>query len=365
MQKILYLMHVPWGWIKQRPHFVAEYLAEDFNVTVVLRKTYRSGKLVTNSAVSKVNFKQLFVLPGKRFDFVSRINNLLVKYQLRHCIANYDCVWITHPELFESVREILPQNIKLIYDCMDDALEFPLVSSNKSIRTHLANIESLLVERSNVIFTSSENLRLKLFQRYARHENIHVVNNGICLPEDSSENNDLMLLEADNIIDSITTKKIIYIGTISEWFDFDLLLRSLSEFSNITYVLVGPTEVPIPEHKQIVHVPPIEHRFIFKFMDKADALVMPFKVNELVLSVNPVKVYEYIYSGKPSIVTSYCETEKFKDLVYLYASPIEFCDSLERALYVDNPNKISDSERMAFGRNNTWRSRVNTMLDKL
>lgn len=24
-KKILYLMHVPWGWIKQRPHFLQSY----------------------------------------------------------------------------------------------------------------------------------------------------------------------------------------------------------------------------------------------------------------------------------------------------------------------------------------------------
>ena len=42
--KILYLMHVPWGWIKQRPHFFAEYLANDFAVDVYFRKPTRIRK---------------------------------------------------------------------------------------------------------------------------------------------------------------------------------------------------------------------------------------------------------------------------------------------------------------------------------
>lgn len=40
MKQILYLMHVPWGWIKQRPHFFAEYLAKDLIVDVYYKKLY-------------------------------------------------------------------------------------------------------------------------------------------------------------------------------------------------------------------------------------------------------------------------------------------------------------------------------------
>ena len=39
MKHILYLMHIPWGWIKQRPHFFAEKLAEDAVVDVSLAQT--------------------------------------------------------------------------------------------------------------------------------------------------------------------------------------------------------------------------------------------------------------------------------------------------------------------------------------
>jgi hypothetical protein len=34
MKKILYFMHVPWGLIKQRPHFLAEKLADLYKVDV-------------------------------------------------------------------------------------------------------------------------------------------------------------------------------------------------------------------------------------------------------------------------------------------------------------------------------------------
>ena len=41
MKKILYLMHVPWGWIKQRPHFIAENLSKYYKVNVFYKKAYK------------------------------------------------------------------------------------------------------------------------------------------------------------------------------------------------------------------------------------------------------------------------------------------------------------------------------------
>jgi hypothetical protein len=40
---------------------------------------------------------------------------------------------------------------------------------------------------------------------------------------------------------------------------------------------------------------------IKSIMAEADILFMPFQVTDLIQSVNPVKLYEYIYSNKASI----------------------------------------------------------------
>lgn len=57
MKRILYLMHIPWGWIKQRPHFFAEYLSEDCCIDVCYRKsnTVSRKKLLTSKDVEKKN----------------------------------------------------------------------------------------------------------------------------------------------------------------------------------------------------------------------------------------------------------------------------------------------------------------------
>ena len=44
MKQILYLMHIPWGWIKQRPHFFAEKLAKDIIVDVKYKQPFKVAK---------------------------------------------------------------------------------------------------------------------------------------------------------------------------------------------------------------------------------------------------------------------------------------------------------------------------------
>ena len=44
MKKILYVMHISWGWIKQRPQFIAEELAKTCEVDVYYRMSNHNKK---------------------------------------------------------------------------------------------------------------------------------------------------------------------------------------------------------------------------------------------------------------------------------------------------------------------------------
>ncbi len=51
-QSILYLMHIPWGWIKQRPHFIAEILSNFYSVNLFCEKG-REKNNITKSTKKK------------------------------------------------------------------------------------------------------------------------------------------------------------------------------------------------------------------------------------------------------------------------------------------------------------------------
>jgi hypothetical protein len=356
---MIYLMHVPWGWIKQRPHFVAEHLSKYFDVKVCYLHHVRKPFRGVNHEVGNITVKKVYVFPSRH------LNEFLGPFQLAGIMKKSKFVWLTHPLMFRFIRKKLQPNQYLIYDCMDDVMEFPRDARNKRLAENIFVMEREICNRANIVFATSEYLKKKLTVRYGVQEKIHVVNNGIQLYEDGeTEAPDL----SPNITSAFESKKIkiAYLGTIAEWMDFNLITESLARLENIEYFFFGHQEVGIPRHERIHYFGPVSHESIPHIMAMTDVLVMPFILNELVMSVDPVKVYEYISSGKPSLVIRYPETEKFADYVYLYDSVDEFCDILQ--VLIDSKLKKVKAEQdvcLRYARNNTWALRVSDIVCQL
>ncbi len=225
----------------------------------------------------------------------------------------------------------------------------------------LFNLEKTLCKRADILISSADYLKQKLIKRYNLNRKIDVINNASAEINSIDENISLPP-KIQDIFSTTETKKLVYIGTISNWFDFDLMIKIVANNKNIALVIFGPFDTIIPEHERIIYHKPVEHKYIFSIMQKADALIMPFKLNELVKSVNPVKAYEYIYSGKPVILRKYNETEKFEDFCYLYET---FSDLIKLIQQLPENKLIAKQERqncIRFIENNTWDKRVKSIL---
>ena len=101
----------------------------------------------------------------------------------------------------------------------------------------------------------------------------------------------------------------------------------------------------------------IERKYIFTIMSFANVLIMPFKVNELIRSVNPVKIYEYIYAAKFIIVSKYEETEKFSKFVSFYTTKEDFSTLISGLAVGEKECLIDKDEMKAFALANTWNFR--------
>lgn len=360
MKRVLYLIHLPWGWVKQRFHFIAEGLADYFDVRVIYEKQYiYKHKLVRHERTVNLTIQEVFKLPYVASAFFLKLNSAIVRNQLRKIIDGYDFVWLTHPNLFDRIQGIVPERIRLIYDCMDDYLEFSYVKSHPRFFDMTFENEKALIEASDIVFSSSASLKRKLCERYGSDEKIHVINNGISLDESAGRKAADEVLPA-RVAEALGMKgtKIVYIGGISDWVDFDLIIASLEACKGINYLLFGPSEIKIPEHERLLHLGPIQHKYVFNVMERADALVMPFKLNELVLSVNPVKLYEYIYGCKPSLSVKYGETEQFGDYVYLYDTKEEYLEMVSRIERGRLSLKAGCEQYRRFAMDNTWKKRA-------
>jgi glycosyltransferase involved in cell wall biosynthesis len=199
----------------------------------------------------------------------------------------------------------------VIYDCIDDKLAFSNVP--KWMKIYL----DILIEKSHLIFVTSSNLYRKIAEK--RKDNVYLIGNGVDVALFKKAMTDIATPE-----DVKEVKKPIvgYIGAIDEWLDFDLIKTIATVYHDILIVLLGPV---LPKAKKEVNVLEKFNNIFFvgkksydmlpEYLKAFDVCIIPFKINKLTVSANPVKLYEYLASGKNVVSTALPERkiyEKYK-----------------------------------------------------
>jgi teichuronic acid biosynthesis glycosyltransferase TuaH len=351
-------MNVDWDWAKQRPHFIAEHLSDSHDVIILYPYSWRRSQLNANPK-SHLRVFPFFRIPlGGKSSFVRGFNLFVLKIMAKILFSWRlpDIIWICSPEFFR----ILPKNFSatLIYDCMDDFLAFP---ANTKRKEELAVCENALISASSLVFCPTENLKSKLISRSQNAEKFHIIHNA-CEPTafyQSSE--DIRVNRLDNFF------VLGYIGTVSSWFDFDALISLVDAIQSIEIHIVGPIEnltYSLPQHERIKYLGSVKHIDIKTYVNKFDALIMPFKVTDLIQSVDPVKLYEYIYFNKPIISVWYQELERFSKFVDFYNNKDQLIEIVNKYLGNSAKRKYSAASREIFIKENTWASRIELIEER-
>ncbi len=347
-KRILYVSHVDWGWIKQRPQHLAEELERFFDVTVVFNGNWRRKGLVNQFRVGR-SCIPLPRLPLRgRVPLIAMFDLLITRAVLRVAIwlTRPEYVWLTWPDL----NSFLPARIKasLIYDCMDNALAFP----HEGVRAaRLEAMERALIARADVVFASSERLRSVLQSRYGPLKTYYLLRNAF---------NGELLPESGPPQHSAKVYKIGYCGTIAQWCDWGLLVKLVDALPSVEVHLIGAHDLgaSVIPHTRIIWHGPVEHSKLPAIMGEFDCLILPFVVTPLIESVDPVKLYEYINFGKPIVAVYYDEIARFAPFVHFYRTHEEALDLVARLATGDLGRKYSEAERQTFLVANSWTERA-------
>ncbi|MCQ5202277.1 hypothetical protein [Mordavella massiliensis] len=338
--KIMYLTHVNWFWIFQRPQILALFLERDFEVTVYSKQVLFKPRLSKNNK-RPMRLKRIIQLPKENHIIVFKHINKWIVDRTMNKMHLYDAVWICHPTQYVNIPE--DYHGLVIYDCMDNHGALVSEENKPIIRT----LEDKLIERADVIFASSNYLQDQVLAGKASF----LVRNGY------------------NYIESFppvaTNKKktynIGYFGTISAWFDFDLLRSSLELFENVQYRLIGPNDTSFSGEEKITLEGVVQHSELGNAIKDYDALIMPFVVNDIILAVDPVKLYEYISFGKCVISVWYPEIDRFDPYVYFYRDSYEYAELLTELVRNGFKPKYNETQQIEFLQENTWEARYKTI----
>ncbi|MBB1363369.1 hypothetical protein H5125_14575 [Shewanella sp. SR44-4] len=346
-KKVLYISHIDWNWIKQRPQFIAEGL-EDKNINV--KKMYQfsfSRKLLQKNGkrVDK-NLFPFFKLPfSNRSELLNRVSTHLLKLYFRFVILLFkpDYVWLTHPTLIAYIPD--SRSFKLIYDCMDDNAEFH--EKNCWQYNNITRFDKACINSSDYVFCTSSWLQEKIANKYNIKASL-------------SRNAFGGKIITEEVIPPAEVRNMAYFGTISNWFDFESILYVLEQIPDLTVDLYGPIEsgVIIPSAARLNYRGVANHSELFSISKGYSCLLMPFTLNDLVLGVDPVKLYEYVNFGNNIISVQYVEVERFSPFVHFYNTK----DELKNIIINGLGKKYTEEQRIQFIDNNSWSNRVDNIL---
>ena len=349
--KTLYLLHTDWNWVKQRSQFLAENLSRlGCDVTVAYKLSLRRGNLVKNT--SSISLYACPFLPFRlKSSFIINKLDVLIWGLFFKCLNykhEYERIVVTHPLLACYVDKL---KVDIIYDCHDDNSEFYPDGRLKCLIDHEHN---RLMKISKLNIFSSEHL----LKKFTGNKKSLVIRNGHSC--DLTKSGLSSKLEKEDI-----RYNVFYFGTVSEWFDNNLILKIVDQLKDVHVTIIGPCDSPQIEHCRVEYIGPMNHQDLMDYSSVADAFIMPFVVNELILGVDPVKLYEYLSFNATVFSVYYPELNHFKPLVKFYETHEEAIDliSKERLNRTVGHNYFNDRE--GFLIKSSWDSRAKDFKERL
>ncbi len=249
------------------------------------------------------------------------------------------------------------------FDVMDNFCFHPELAAFKD---YICRSFEWISSNSDLIFCVNEELKVFFIKNYPfSTEKVFVLPNGV----------DEKLNASGFVPDDlrkIRKPRIGYVGVISDRIDFELVEYVAQERKLYNFIFIGgkygDVERGIRRLRNFENVYFLGDKHYSKIPDyifSLDVCMVPHKVNEFTLSNDPMKIYEYLYLGKPVVSTKINVQDEIKANVFMADDRDEFLKFLDRAVSVADDAMFANLQREAIKPDMFWSGRAKLMLDKI
>ena len=259
------------------------------------------------------------------------------------------------------VENFLHKGYQIVYEYIDELT--PQITGNIPDFVYKRHEYMLRNEDITVVATSD-----KLYEQVKpyRDHNMLMLNNGV-----DYEHWHLNRQETpcpDELVEIVSQGKIIvgYHGALAQWIDYDLLNRIALDQRYIL-LLIGYEhdgalkKSRLLEKENVYYIGSRSYQELNRYAIFYDIAILPFLVNDITLSVSPVKIFEYMAAGKPVVTYSLPECKKYASCLCADTQE-EFLSQLDRAILLRrDPTYLEALQKDAL--DNTWLSITRKMLE--
>ena len=151
-----------------------------------------------------------------------------------------------------------------------------------------------------------------------------------------------------------------YFGTMTAHNDIELLLWCARKLPNVSFVLAGQiTGGDYSQLKQMNNVyflGRLPYEKIPQLCAYFDVCMLQWKMSEWIECCNPLKMFEYMASGKPIVSVPIKEAMQYSDIISIAHSKEQFTDAIRWELLNDTPERAE--RRIEIAREHSWDKHV-------
>jgi glycosyltransferase involved in cell wall biosynthesis len=294
-------------------------------------------------------------IPFRRLPLVRSLNvalgRLLVKRALKRLGFSRTVSWfaVPHPAFLANAFD----ETAVVYYCIDDYAALPDVDARA-----VAEMDAHLTSRADQVFVaSSRMLEAKQLLQPATMLAPHGVD--VALFQTASDPQLPMAPAAQRLKGPVVG----FYGLIEEWIDLDLIADLAERRPHWTFLMIGRLAVDpgrLRHRLNVVFVGPQPYRSLPTWAKAFDVAIIPYRQTRQVLNSAPLKLREYLATGKPIVAVPAPEIERFGDLVRIARGPDEFVGAIEDALVSDT--EAERARRMAATATMTWDARIGEVV---
>ena len=365
-----------WEDLWQSRHQIMSALAQKHKVLFVspphdLSEVFRPHKangMPQSGLVHRQTNLHTFVFPKylaqsyrfPRFQkLVSSFRERKVRQVMRKLCFHDSILFIWHPQFAELAGRL--GEMLTCYYVDDDFAGY--VGQSEEQRQALLRKEDELLRRADVVFANGPVL-LREKNRYG---------NAINLPMTADfelfSRSRLAGTQVPRELEAIPHPRIGFIGNVNDKVDMGLTLQLAKEFVNWSFLFVGPVNIRDPRYQMEVklarQLPNIfflgakPRELLPNYIKGLDVCAMCYRREGWARSIYPLKLHEFLASGKPVIGTGLESIREFSEVVRIADTPEEWREGLRLALA--DKNEALAERRVQVAYENRLETRIATI----
>ncbi|MBI1826602.1 MAG: glycosyltransferase [Planctomycetes bacterium] len=298
------------------------------------------------------------VIPGAKSCLARKIHEALLIAQIRRAVRNLGAagkrttqVWTFAPDT-PFLKGRLNEEC-FVYYCTDDHRRFAGFDADR-----IAAQENELIDRADVMVACSE----PLYKAHSiRRNDILLLRHGVDFEHFAAAWKTQLPIPYE--MANIARPVVGFFGLIHHWIDVELIARVAAMRPNFSFLLLGDCKVDVSHLQRLPNVHLLGRRdysVLPAYCARFDAAMLPFTQSAMTISINPVKMYEYLAAGLPVVSTPLPESKRFPEAIHIAETPVAFATACDAAVAIGRSDAKQISSRV---QNDTWSTRVEQLSE--